>query len=321
MFRRILVPVDGSVFAEQALPHALHLAATSKAELRIVMVHGQPTVGVLRESAYATPFTLTLPVAEQAYLADVARRIREASRLEVETALIAGVPAKALGSYVRARDIDLVVMSTHGRGGLRRAWLGSVADALVRRLRVPILLVRPHERSPSEIEPANVRRVLVALDGSTGAEDALPVASDVCALYGSACTLLRVIVPPRELMPVRMYEPEFDREYIEDASREAAHYLSDRAVRFSPHATSTVVVHANPAMAILDHARGEHSDLIVVGTRGAGRVARMVLGSVADKVLRASTVPVLVCPSPRPAQPSDLQGVGSGSSEAVAVDA
>jgi nucleotide-binding universal stress UspA family protein len=98
------------------------------------------------------------------YLETVAEAARGTHGLAVTPALLAGPAAGALAEHIRARDIDLVVMTTHGRGGLSRWWLGSVTDRLLRRTSAPVLLLHPRE-SP---QPTEFRRILVALDGRPG---------------------------------------------------------------------------------------------------------------------------------------------------------
>jgi nucleotide-binding universal stress UspA family protein len=163
--RSVMVPLDGSPFAEQALPWAIAIARKTRARLRLGMVHQSPSPPPLDEAAgllYAR-LELALMKSQREYLRRIASRIRAEGPIQTATALLQGVPAPALGRYAGEIGVDLVIMTTHGRGGIQRAWLGSVADQLVRSLEIPMLLIRPTE---GEAPEPGVEQIVVPLDGS-----------------------------------------------------------------------------------------------------------------------------------------------------------
>lgn len=291
MYASILVPLDGSHFAEEAIPHALDLVRRAGARLHLVTVR-TPTAALLAglagrygESGAADP--------EQLYLDRICERLCDELGESVSFSLLDPPVADALNDYIDEHGIDLVVMTTHGRGGLSRAWLGSVADALIRRVTVPVLLFRPgmEQRSTS------FRHILVPLDGSAESEAAVPRALELGQLTGARYTLLRIVQMPflmegltsAELL--RVDADELDRRRG-DAER-YLHTLADRMDK-GPDVRTTTLLHERPADAILAHARDCDADLIVMATRGLGGWKRMVLGSVADKVLRGAEQPVLL---------------------------
>src|SRR5688500_16609867 len=144
MLERILLPLDGSLFSEQALHVAARIAWRANAELHLVKVRPLAT-GLLSADPQAAAATLQRESAgDREYLERVAARLRAPGR-RVHTNVLTGTPTIALSGYVTDTQIDLVVMTTHGRGGLSRAWLGSVADRLVRTTSVPVLLLRPRD--------------------------------------------------------------------------------------------------------------------------------------------------------------------------------
>jgi nucleotide-binding universal stress UspA family protein len=289
MFRNILVPLDGSSFAEQALPWALSLARRAGAGLDLVRVHvlyalQEPACGWL---PYDPAEEAECKRREQLYLDATARWLAAVSRLPVTPALVFGLGAEPI--LDRARRADLVVMTTHGRGPLGRFALGSVADEVVRRAGLPVLLLRPQNPAPGLLPEPAPENILVPLDGSPLAEQALGPALDVAHLTEGRCTLLRVVGP----------EDGEEGGRGPDGAGEAEVYLGSVAGRFREHGVpvrTRVVEAPSPAEAIREQARALGSDLIVLATHGRGGLRRLLLGSVADKVLRGGTTPVLVCP-------------------------
>jgi nucleotide-binding universal stress UspA family protein len=291
MFRTILVPLDGSPFAEQALPWALCLARRAGATLDLV--RGHVLYALTQPAAAWAPFD---PVAEaecqqeeRAYLDGIARRLTGAAPVAVRKALVDGFETEGIRKRVQEGRADLVVMATHGRGPLGRLFLGSVADVLVRETSVPVLLVRPRGAAPDLLPGPAAANILVPLDGSRLAEQALGPAADLARLLLAPCTLLRVLEPAGIA--------------TESASLEAARtaaalvYLETVADRLRGQdlvVQTRVAVAAHPAKAILGEARAQQGTVIALATHGRGGLTRVVLGSIADKVLQTAPGPVLV---------------------------
>jgi len=274
----VLVPLDGSPLSQRALPFAAHLVAGGRG--RLVLAHVQSSfysdipsyydpvqdVDALRqEGVEATSFVYRAPLAEVAEVLDLA--IREAA-------------------------VDLVVMSTHGRGGLRRTILGSVADQLMRRAEVPVLLVP----SASEVswQAQRPTQILVPLDGSPLAEQALAPAAGMARLLDAEILLVRVLSPvlhPR-YRGDKLTLSCADFVEVEDAWR----YLSGVAdeLRAGGCRTTFWVLVGSPAVAIESAARAEGADLIVMTTHGRGGLGRFLMGSTADGLLQRSHVPILL---------------------------
>jgi len=294
----ILVPLDGSDLAEQAVPVAVALAKKTGSELHLIHVH----VPLAPEPIYVEG----LPVIdahmhsqrrehEQAYLDGA--RLRLAAGARASTRVLDGAVASALGAHARASNAQLAVLTTHGRGGLERAWLGSVADEMARVSPVPILLVRPE---PGEA-PARFRRLLVPLDGSPLAEAILDHAIGIARLDPEAEIVLLEVVQPvlsSTLVPQSLLAPASAKDEIKRAQEAAAReYLEGVAGRVkSAHVRVRVRVDfsGNVAAAILEAARAEGADLVALCTHGRSGLRRLALGSVADKIVRASAIPVLL---------------------------
>jgi nucleotide-binding universal stress UspA family protein len=291
MYLSLLVPLDRSSFAEQALPLALTIARRAHARLDLVEVHALYAV----EDPHAgwAPFESDRDAAckqqEQLYLDATARWVTAGSGVSTNTAVLAGsaVLPKTVadGILERARidKADLIVMTTHGRGPLSRIGLGSVADELIRRAAMPVLLVWPREEAPAVIPEPVLDNILIPLDGSALAEQVLEPALDLARLMESRCCLLRVV------------EHRFSPAPSEKARAKA--YLERLAARprvQGLQVETRVVVARRAADAILEEADKQSSNLIALATHGRGGFKRLLLGSVADKLIGGAASPVLV---------------------------
>jgi nucleotide-binding universal stress UspA family protein len=297
-FQTILVPLDGSELSEQALPLAERLAEATGAELELVRVHQPPTAWATYSEAMAgLPVAMddTAP-AEVAYLAAQAAGVR-AKGLEVSTSLLHGPVAPALARRARA-VADLVVMTTHGRGPFNRFWLGSVADELLRSLEQPLLLVRPTMEPWAMSGGPPYRRILLPISWTETSNEAVEPA----VALGSEDTeyvLVQILDTPipATVQPIPIaVEPETleaQREKAAGRLEAMAQGLRDRGLKVR----TRVSVAGSATAGILAIAEEECPDLIVMATRGPGRLERMLLGSVTDQVVRAAHEPVLVVPA------------------------
>src|SRR6478672_4620069 len=178
-FRSILVPVDGSTLAEAAFPAALAIAHRSGGKVQLAMVYG--------DNFPPAPMRL-----DQSYLDRIRRQLSEPLGYEPRCELLEGPVAPTLIKHARNIGADLIVMTTHGRGGLQRTWLGSVTDQLVRSSGIPVLVVPP---SPETRSTFNLGEILVPLDGSPLAETVLEPAAALARLWDAEMSLLQVVYP------------------------------------------------------------------------------------------------------------------------------
>jgi nucleotide-binding universal stress UspA family protein len=293
-FQSILVPLDGSPLAEQAIPVAQALAERARCKLKLVLVHDRIT---LMPGPDYTRLELAMQKADREYLKSVTARLRERLGRSVSSAVLQGLPVETLARYIRELGADLVVMTTHGRGGLRRAWLGSVTDQLIRSAEVPVLVVRPGEAgaAPPVWEPGEI---LVALDGSPLAEAALEPAIEVARLWDAELSLVQIVSPITPTSSPHLTFPSgysdqvtaLRRESAQDYIRDVAEQIRESGVR----ASGVAVIGGAAPETLIELADPKRVGLMVVATHGLGGVRRMVLGSVADKVVRGANVPVLV---------------------------
>src|SRR4051794_14479544 len=280
MFHTILVPLDGSTFGEQALPYAVSVARKANAALRLVhVVPPRHTPGARADA--------------EKYLKAHAECLATARGPRVSTEVLEGPIDERLCESARTAPCDLVILTSPGRGALARFWLGSVTDKLVRSAPCPVLTVRSREKPA---DPDGVRRVLVPLDGTPFGVDVLPTAMRVADLFMAEVLLLRVVEPvPLAALDATGFSPVVvDMGLVEQLEAEAGVYLdriADRLRDAGWHVQTRVVVHELPGRAILDEARPD--DLIALHTHARAGAARLLLGSVADKVLRGAAGPVL----------------------------
>lgn len=300
MYTSILVPFDGSAFGERALPIALALAQRSGARIELVHAHERnlyPSGAPMYDAQAEDEFTAGM----QKSLESLADRLRLKTALTVTTKFLEGRVTHTLREYLLSSGADLVVMTTHGYGGLSRAWLGSVADHLVRHSNIPVLLVRPGAAGASG-EPL-FRRILVPLDGSPVAEAALDHAVMLGTPGATEYLLLEVVVPrPIAAYPYPTNLTATDQGDLERRQVDARTYLERVRMEFRSsgfEAKADVVVHRQVARGILEQARAYGADLIALSTHGAGVMSRLLLGSVADKILRAAKTPLLLYHPPR----------------------
>ena len=220
-------------------------------------------------------------------------RWRPLSPVPWTAAVVSGLDSEGILQRVQDGKADLIVMTTHGRGPLGRFFLGGVADELIRQAAVPVLLVRPRDPAPGIVPEPLLEHVLVPLDGSPLAERVLEPALDFVRLWEGRCTLLRVIeASPATTAgwPNRLGPPEQEQEVAAKA------YLEKIAGRLREEGTAVqtrIVVAPHAAPAILEEAQTQRCDFIALATHGWGGLRRMLLGSVTDKVIRGSALPVL----------------------------
>jgi nucleotide-binding universal stress UspA family protein len=292
----ILVPLDGSALAEQALPIAQAIAERARCKLKLVLVHDR--VILMKPGKEYTRLELAMQKADREYLKSVTAGVRERLGRMVSSAVLQDLPVvETLARYIREVGADLVVMTTHGLGGLRRAWLGSVTDQLIRSAEVPVLVVRPGDAGAAPPVP-EWGEILVALDGSPLAEAALEPAIELARLWDAELSLVQVVPAITTVSGPNLTFPSSYAEHATALRREAANdYIRDVAERVREagvRAWGVAVIGSTVPETLIELADPERVGLLVLATHGLGGLRRMVLGSVADKMVRGANVPILV---------------------------
>jgi nucleotide-binding universal stress UspA family protein len=306
MYKTIIVPLDGSIFAEQAVATAVSIAKNSGAELVVTRVHESYLYEGLDNSSYEDMSRRD----EEEYLASIADRVDTTDGVTVERTLLNGAVAPAICDLASGVDAPLIVLSTHGRTGFSRLWLGSIADAIVRHAQTPVLMLRHRGAAIGlEVPPHQCANILVPLDGSDLAESVLPHATNLARIFRAHLTLLRIVAPipaPAALYAVPFAIPPQQADDTLSIRIEAAQsYVDAIAARLrvddpALKVATDVRVAESPAPAILEAAASHSADTIAIATHGRG-MSRVVVASVADKLLRGGPEAVLVVrPEPVP---------------------
>jgi nucleotide-binding universal stress UspA family protein len=279
--KTLLVPLDGSELAARALPYAMTLAKA--ADGKLILLRG---VDALKMNQ--------LPEQDAAAELDAAVERAKAGGVEAEPYLY-HLYYDRVGSLIadtaRQQQADLIVMSTHGRGGFGRWIYGSVADEVLREAEVPVLLVPAGCEQPwsSDRKPC----IVVPLDRSELAEAALGPATELARLLGAGLFLVHVVQLPTYAYGDGYAFSQFDAEAELTEAREYVEQIAGR-LRASGLSVRTWTGVDSPSLAIAAMARAAEADLIVMATHGRGGLARLVLGSVATGTLQRANVPVLV---------------------------
>ncbi len=305
MFLRIFVPLDGSPLAERALD----LAAMLARQAAISNPMFKPLV-ILFRVVDVSPW-LDLDDSEDArtqsteaaarYLEGQAERLRS-EEISVETAVRLGNPAETILEQAMARQVELIVMSTHGRTGVARWALGSVAERVARTSPVPVLLLPGAVPAATLLtmkspQAATTPRILVPLDGSAKAEAALPPAIEMARLLRAEIRLLYVFVPKFEESSLEEAHRHWDR------GRRRIHQIERYLMRQADIVQRAGVEvhwafgHGMPGAKIIDAANTQHAYLLVMTTQGHGGLIRWRLGSVTEEVLHYGRLPILLVPS------------------------
>ncbi len=331
MMQTLLVPLDGSAEAEQALPVAERLAQPSRAQL--ILLRAVPAHH--RFAPHAT--SAEIDEAER-YLAELQARID--GSVPTSTTTFCGDPDDAIVEEIGLRDVDLVIMATHARKGLPRLLHGSVAAAVVARATVPVLVVPTGSKRDGNGQ-SRVPMVLVPLDGSAFSERALPIATEIARLLSARVDLIEAVPVPEypavDLTGLGVAYVEVDLEqmqadaqrYLTSVAEEVPQTNGSRPVRISlssdvpdgvarddvrarraefvvdwqpmpagdtsESAPSISTRVAAPAVAIAEEARARHADLVVMATHGRRGLARLIKGSVAEAVYSKSSGPCCWC--------------------------
>lgn len=315
MYTRIVVPLDGSPRAERSVPVAAMLARSTHGS--IILVHVLRTIG---------EFGPIIPTASNAAILDEERHEANAyltriaglpvmSGIPTETGVFTGQASMAILDAVVAHKADAIVITSHGRTGMSRWALGSVAEHVVRHARVPVLMLREQGDSPAERLPDREYRpqVLVPLDGSSLSETALEPAAELAkALTAPApgSLHLMLVVSPFETAEARLEDEvaiETTKSYLTAVAAKVRAQHNDVSVTWS------IAIDTDAASGIIRVAEVSESsertsgfgkyDVLAMATHGRTGLSRWMLGSTTERVLHATQVPMLVVrPGPVQAQ-------------------
>jgi nucleotide-binding universal stress UspA family protein len=296
--RRVLVTLDGTTVGEHALPLALHIATLAGAEVELVHVHRPPRpalFGAGKSRRKALNMLLMHPGYE--YLDDVYKRLSRASAVRINTLLLERSDVSGAIYVAAAMRADLVVIATRARGRWSRLVMGSIAESLAREAPVPMLVVRGTQAAVDLERAAAMRRALVPLDGSPGAERILAPLAALGELEESEQTLLRVLPVPRysPALNTCFSVAEFAADEHDRAMCDLERMAAGLRSRLPRVRTDVVFSDNSPAREILLQAKSRSADLIALAPRRrSGRLDRMFDGSVLSALVRKTNLPLLI---------------------------
>lgn len=296
--KKILIPLDGSELSDRVLLNVrrflLGLDLAQVVLLRVVEPM-RPSVAAREErpDSRRSPAHISLrKESARRHLEPICAALREEG-VEASAHVLMGDPADVILRRATSEQPDLVAMATHGRTGISRWIRGSVAERVLRRCPVPLLLYNPEE-AEGHTQGIQIRKILVPLDGSAHSASVIPLVENFANRYGSGVQLMRVIQPPP--LPAA----EFPSSVIVPLTltdKEARASLEDHAARLQDAGIEVSIstpLAMSPARAILDAVEANDIDLIAMTTHGSTGLDRWLLGSVAELVARHSPCPLLI---------------------------
>lgn len=294
MFKKIVIPLDGSKLAEKVLPYLQHVTNPAESELVLVRNIELSSYAFASDSAFVTAELYEAVQDEAINYLKIQKEKLEESGFSVQMELARGDTATGIVQIATDLHADLIAMTTHGRTGLTRMAMGSVADRVVRSADVPILLVQAEAEQPVS---SKLRKILVPLDGSELSEQALPIARLLASETDSQVLLLEVIESLADLELAELFN-QIVGEY--DVPNEwyacAEDYLTRMKTKLDMANVNSDfhVAIGSPADCILHAAKAESCDLIIMSTHGRSGISRWVYGSVTGKVLNTAKCPLLL---------------------------
>ena len=299
MYPRIVVPLDGSSLSEQVLPYVRQLAAGLSIPVTLISVVEPPPIGVAQglNPQLHEHEKDQLASRAKSYLDPVAGVLRDAG-ITIMTATPTGIPAQAIVDEAEKEPDTLIAMSGHGRSGVARWWLGSVADRVLHLTNNPMLIVRSH--GPKALTHADrFDRVVVPVDGSELAEQVLTHVVPMACGLGLTVELVSVISTRaefRQMAVPEVYNPAYE-DIAKQAEEDSSRYLAQLSASLRAQGVAAVeerLLHGDPTACIIDAASETPDRLVAMTTHGRSGIGRWVLGSVADRVVRNSGDPVLL---------------------------
>jgi nucleotide-binding universal stress UspA family protein len=296
MYKNVLVPLDGSKISESVLPYARAFAAAANIPVHLLQVTELETLipSVAVQQDRARNVLTTEREHNGDYLKEIAASFPDPAA--VSCSLRIGKPAEVIIEVAALQLDTLIAMATHGRSGVRRWLLGSVAEKVLHGADYDILLSRATEEIERKETTAQLKRLVIPLDGSQLAEKAVPCAVELAKKMNLEVILLRVYLMPGVAYPTGSYAPDWQM-LDKETRRRASEYLRRQIKQLQNQGLDRVsfrVVEGSAAEKIIEVARENPESLIVMSSHGASGVGRWVLGSITERVIRHADTAVLV---------------------------
>lgn len=295
MFGQILTPLDGSSLAECVLPHVVSLAKVYDAQVILVQVIECPEA---TSNEPVDPLLWELCKAEaEAYLDDVKVRLEEVGVGRIATEFLEGRPASRLVEFIRDTDVDLVVLSSHGKAGLSRWNVNSVVRKIIQRAHRSTMIVRAYRAVESDtLREAHYRRLLVPLDGSQRAECALTTAVTLARFHDAQLLVGHIVERPEMPRQVPLTDEDqalIDR-FVKRSKEVSEQYLDQLRARLSLDFEAKLHVNDDVAAALHTMVEEEDVDLVVLSAHGYSGATKWPFGSVTSSLIEYGATPLLM---------------------------
>jgi len=294
MYKRILVPLDGSKLADKALKFTTELTKRMLG-VEVVLLH----VCSHQEGSMETMHEVYIQQA-----AETARKcLGQTVSVQVKSELATGYPAEEILRYSRKHKIDLIIMTTHGRSGINRWAMGSVSYKVMRSVKVPVCLISANIDDQTIFEKANSSTILVPLDGSKHSEAVLPFVEKLAKQVGveeMEAMLIRVCEKPQISSDYPSDMPLSWEEHVETervmCKLASGPYLADVSKRLKNAGMRVQfeVTLGDPENEIIKYAKESNAGFIAMSTHGRSGLSRWAYGSVAEKVMLGTLTPVMM---------------------------
>jgi nucleotide-binding universal stress UspA family protein len=299
---RLLVPLDGSPLAEQALPYARALAT---AETQIILLEVVPWADEIR--TVLGKLIATAAEVQEAYEASAREELEAArkqwlgDRQNVTIEVAAGDPAEQILWAAERHAVDLIVMASHGRGALGRWTFGSVADRIARASTIPVMIIHPKDTAAQPTTQAQIQRIVLLTDGSSLSLQAIPMAAMLAKTLNLPVHVLRALDPatvvsrapvPLAPLPHSLYEDILSQ--IKTDAENGVKAVVEHVAALGITASGDVL-EGPPSPTLLGALLP--TDIVVLTSHGRTGLRRWLLGSIAEKVIRNGVAPVVLVPS------------------------
>ena len=298
MYEKILIPLDGSELSELALPYVEELAGRLGSDVTLLAVTDSAGVQDYNKQQIYIQQRIEAAKSGIERYADK----QKGKEIKVEPAILVGRPAEEIVDYADKEGIDLIVMATHGRSGISRWALGSVADKVVRATKRPVALIRAKGARTNLRERGGLNRILVPLDGSKESEAVIPHIEEIAARLNIEVIFLLVVGKAYHVEAVGdgVAQIPYSEKEMEPLVASAESYIQKRCSLFEGRgiATTSAVKVGSAAEEIIKLTDEIRSDMVAMSTHGRSGISRWTLGSVASKVLHGGNTPVLLVKVP-----------------------
>lgn len=302
MFNHILAPLDGSILAECVLPHLIGMAKAFDTRVTALCVLEPYTKGEMLHPVDPVAWEIKKTEAE-AYLSDVVLRL-DGFGIATEKVLMEGDPASCIKEYTDKHDINLILLSSHGRSGLSQWSVSSITRKVIQRAHQSILLVPAYEYEKEQLELKEIHyhKLLLPLDGSRRAECLLTPAEALARFHKAQLLMAHVVVKPEmpHQMPLTAEDQELMVRFIERNKRAATDYLENLSTRLSYDFEPRLMISGDVALTLHNLIEAEAVDLLIMSAHGYSGRSKWPYGSITTSFIEYGSVPLLIVQDLKP---------------------